>query len=350
MNFQRKMMGVLLVGLFCLASLSAVTNEPPRYRLQRIEDWDDYGYPETLLLNNRNQLAAMVQAEDGPHFFIRGPNKTVEILMTPEAPADSLLVFNGNGTAILQQIGFRSAYRYRKGKFVNLTNFAPYKYFNTVAINNRGRIVGGAQRQDGPPITTFSYYRSRHRVLKPLLPGTSSLAFAINNHGVVVGAAQYETNETDFVGSSYHAVIFKRGKAQDIGTLDGDLSSVATGINDRGAVIGYSSSRQPVQDGEISISRGFIYRDGIMSPLQPLPGQLRTRPESINRRGLIVGHSSDENFERTAVLFLNGQTYDLNNLVLPETNPKLSEATSINDRGVIAARNDDGEPFLLFPE
>jgi hypothetical protein len=354
MNFQRKMMGVLLVGLLGLASLPAdIINDPPRYRLQRIEEWENYTASGKLLLNNRNQLAALVTGEDGLHFFIRGRNRTVEIPLPPEAAlwSDSLQDFNNNGVALFWQSGNHAAYCYRRGKFVNFTNFLPYKYFNPVAINDRGHIVGGAQRDESSPITPFSYYRGRHRELTPLLPGTHALALAINNHGAIVGTAQRQTNEMDYLGSSYRAVIFKKGKAEALPTIftGSTISSAVTGINERGTLIGYKQSRQPVAE-EIVITRGFVSGDIFSIDLMPLPGHLHTRAESINRRGLIVGYSADEDFKKTAVLFRNGATYNLNGLIPPDSDAELSVATSINDRGVIAARNDYGEVFLLFPE
>jgi probable HAF family extracellular repeat protein len=350
MNFQIKMIGVLLVGLLGLASLPAdIINDPPRYRLQRIEEWENYTASGKLLLNNRNQLAALVTGEDGLHFFIRGRNRTVEIPLPPEAAlwSDSLQDFNNNGVALFWQSGNHAAYRYRRGKFVNLTNFLPYKYFNPVAINDRGHIVGGAQRDESSPITPFSYYRGRHRELTPLLPGTHALALAINNRGAIVGAAQRQTNEMDYLGSSFLWVFFKKGPAQGIAISIGGSS--ATGINDRGVVIGRMQSKKPFEE-EFTIDQGFVYGDDGQLLLRPLFGHLHTRAESINRRGLIVGYSADEDFKQTAVLFRNGATYNLNDLIPPDSDAALSVATSINDRGVIAARNENGEVFLLFPE
>ena len=83
--------------------------------------------------------------------------------------------------------------------------------------------------------------------------------------------------------------------------------------------------------------------------LPALPGGGHMRAESINRNGLIVGYAADEDSDRIAVLFQNGETFNLNELIPEDSQAYLSKGLSINDRGVIAARNDDGEVFLLFP-
>jgi probable HAF family extracellular repeat protein len=356
MNFQRKMMGILLMGLCGLASLPAATNEPPRYRLVRLDEFVDHDGSADLLLNNRGQVTVMVHDEDAtPRLFIRGRNRTVELPL-PAGTSEFLTLAGrtAHGTILFRHAVKYSAHYYRQGKMFNLSNALPYKYFNIVAMNSRGRIVGGAQRQDGPPITAFSYYRGRHKELGTLLPGTSSFACAVNNRGQVVGAAQYQTNLDDSPILLHHAVIFKKNGVEDLGALEGASTSIATGINDRGTVIGYSSVSQTTEDGPISYRRGFVYRDGVMQQLYPLPGHVLSEPKSINRRNQIVGYSSEEfsevGDEQRAVLFLNGETFDLNNLIPPDSEVELREALSINDRGVIAAIGNFGESFLLIPE
>jgi probable HAF family extracellular repeat protein len=353
MNFQRKMMGVLLVGLFCLASLSAAINEPPRYRLLRLDEFVDYDGSADLLLNNRGQVTAMVHDEDStPRLFIRGQRRTIELPLPATAGPALVLKGRTSGETILFDggNGSYSAYLYRRRTLVNLTNILPYKYFNFVFMNNRGRIVGGAQQSEGPPITAFSFYRGRVRELGTLLPNTSSAALGANNRGQIVGASQVQTELNGNPIGVYHAVIFGRNKVKDLGSLEPGQSSVATHISSRGAIIGYSSVTEPTDEGRVSYRRAFVHQEGVMRQLFPLPGHVRSEANGINRRGQIVGLSIDEHGEATAVLFLNGETFDLNELIAPDNEVELREALSINDRGVIAAVADGGESFLLIPE
>ena len=64
------------------------------------------------------------------------------------------------------------------------------------------------------------------------LGGASSVAIAINNRGQVVGESSTATGES-------HAFLWQKGTMTDLGTLGG-ASSVAGAINNRGQVVGNS--------------------------------------------------------------------------------------------------------------
>jgi probable HAF family extracellular repeat protein len=69
---------------------------------------------------------------------------------------------------------------------------------------------------------------------------------------------------------------------QSLGTLPGDTTSLATGLNDRGDVVGWSSGPGGY--------RGFVYTaTGGMQPLAGLPDRPRAFPRDINEQGDIVG-------------------------------------------------------------
>lgn len=347
-----KIIATILFATLLLEVAQGATNQPPRYRVQRVEGFVDYDGFADLLLNNRNELTAMVHDEDGtPRLFLRDRKKTVELPL----PAGTSGGLNLAGRAAHKTILFRdqaaySAYRYHRGKLLNLTNILPYKYFNMVAMNSRGRIVGSAQRDAGPPITAFSYYRGRLRELGAGLSDFTSIAYAVNNRGQVVGGAQYKTTLGDVTVGTIRAVLFTKHGGTFLDTRPGATSSLATGINERGTVIGHARVLVHDEEGAESFRQGFVYRNGYMEPLHALPGHLRSEPNDINRRDQIVGNSTDEDWETRAVLFQNGQTYDLNELIPSESHVELTDALSINDRGLIVAVGDSGESFLLFPE
>jgi probable HAF family extracellular repeat protein len=64
--------------------------------------------------------------------------------------------------------------------------------------------------------------------------GYESIAYGINNRGQVVGYSTTASGE-------YHAFLWEDGEMTDLGTLGGAYS-VAYGINSRGQVVGYSAS------------------------------------------------------------------------------------------------------------
>ncbi|MHC4610085.1 MAG: DUF3466 family protein, partial [Planctomycetota bacterium] len=113
-----------------------------------------------------------------------------------------------------------------------------------------------------------------------MLPGHfESIARDINSAGQVVGSS--------FVlGGVHRAVRWDAGVLTDLGTLGG--SSRAYGINDAGQVVG--DTRAELPGGEYQ-NRGFIWQDGQMTALNPLPGEVATHAYDVNESGDVVGSS-----------------------------------------------------------
>jgi probable HAF family extracellular repeat protein len=82
--------------------------------------------------------------------------------------------------------------------------------------------------------------------------GGGSRVTAINDHGEVVG---YSIT-ADF---DVHAFLYSGGAMSDLGTL-GDLFSIASSINNKGQVVGFT----------LNTSQGFLYSDGKMQKLSDL--------------------------------------------------------------------------------
>jgi probable HAF family extracellular repeat protein len=98
----------------------------------------------------------------------------------------------------------------------------------------------------------------------------SSVALAINDPGQVVGYS-YTAD------GSLHATLWSHGATTDLGTLPGGTISEATGINNRGDIVGWSTY------GGTSYSHAFLWTDGIMIDLGTLGD---TRPSPTSTRGL----------------------------------------------------------------
>lgn len=112
---------------------------------------------------------------------------------------------------------------------------------------------------------------------------------------------------------------------EDLGTLPGDTSSVAWGINANGAVVGWSFGQAG--------SRAFLYTDsGGMVALPGLPDRPRSVARDINDAGVIVGSASAGGGDiGHAVLWSGGSVQDLGTLGTGD----YSEAWGINNFGQI---------------
>ena len=112
------------------------------------------------------------------------------------------------------------------------------------------------------------------------LPGaTNSDATGINNFGEIVG---YSTN-ADNGGSQ--AFLYSNRTMQDIGTLPGDNQAEAEGINNRGEIVGWSYNF--VSSGGLggTFGHAYLYENGTMTDLGTLPGLNDSAAVAVNNRG-----------------------------------------------------------------
>ena len=112
------------------------------------------------------------------------------------------------------------------------------------------------------------------------------LPAAINSRGDVAGMVG--------VGRSQHAVVWRNGVLQDLGTLppespddpDTRFFSFVTAMNSRGQIVGWESFFPPLED-----VRAFIWDNGVLRNLNTLGGCCggRNIAEAINEAGHVTG-------------------------------------------------------------
>lgn len=216
-----------------------------------------------------------------------------------------------------------------------------------LALNDRGQVVGVCS--NSVLGKAFLWQKGVMRPL-PLLSGFGPLSLwprAINNHGQIVGTA-FRPNL-----DKRRAFLVDNGVTQNLGTPPNEYSE-ATGINDRGQVIGKSYAEQVNSKGQSQITLSYTYlwsRSAGFRRLSP-NSDYGEGVSGINNAGQIVGASwtlgiAEEKAKRAALppdkqpykgdtipsgafLWQNGRTVSLS---VPQA--WSSGAVAINQRGDI---------------
>lgn len=225
--------------------------------------------------------------------------------------------------------------------------------FNALAVNDVGLIVGYEAGAADDECAVYWRNGTVYRLEPPAYFGSS--AEAVNNYGQIVGIVN-----GDWSGGQ--ACYWGNASLYRLGRLPDRDSGAATGINNRGTVVGYAyHAAEHVRHGEL-YEQAFIYESGRMRPLPSLVRHAQTRANDINPSGLIVGRSATgamtpdtlEWEKPHAVLWESGRIWDFNDLLSPPLSGwNLRTATDINRHGQIigCAENAGGQEryFLLTP-
>ena len=148
------------------------------------------------------------------------------------------------------------------------------------AISDSGQIVGSARPGFQPVSSALVWDGGVPVVLTPLAAGATALAEDINELGQIVGSSA--TTGPPF--TARHPVLWDDGNPVDLGSLGGPFASAA-GINDDGQIVGFMSDA-------LNQNRGFSWKTGVATPLEPLSGDTGSVAQDVNSSGLVVGASS----------------------------------------------------------
>jgi probable HAF family extracellular repeat protein len=190
------------------------------------------------------------------------------------------------------------------------------------AINASGQVIGVVEAvvAGGSVNRGFLWEKGRMIYLGTLSGFTDTWPSAINDRGQVVGKAYRWDRGTKREVS--RAFVWEAGTLRSLGTLGGD-SSEAIALNDRGQVVGVSSTRS-------GRMHAFLWQSGRMIDLGVLPGMSWSKAVAINERGQVIGNSYPDpktTVSPHAFLWRSGRLVDL------AAARGTSEARAINDRG-----------------
>lgn len=175
------------------------------------------------------------------------------------------------------------------------------------AVNANGVIVGQATNQYGDTGVVWTP-DGGVRLLMGLAPKNEpqfSWAQSINNNGVITGWARDENG----LG---HAMRWDGDVATPLGTFVDGGETFAHAVNNNGDIVGWGT-----EDDEHGSA--FVYSNDTLTPLPRLTGTDYGEAFAISDDGLIVGQSLGAGIEGRgfATLWLNGQAYDLEQLIAP---------------------------------
>jgi probable HAF family extracellular repeat protein len=220
-------------------------------------------------------------------------------------------------------------------------------------INERGQVVGWSYTSSAPSspcssnfnlaLTTGSFLWEKGKGMVDLggLGGTCNLATGLNDRGQVVGQSWLAGDEAN------QPFLWERATGLvGLGTLGGSGGGAST-INEQGQVVGGS-----LLPGDVQID-AFLW-DGAMHDLGALGSDTCAWAFSINASRQVVGHSNCFSDNIRGFLWeRGGPMVDLNTLVPPGASLYVIDALDINDRGEIGGNGVDADgnehALLLIP-
>jgi probable HAF family extracellular repeat protein len=323
---------------------------------------------------------------------------------------------NGEVDPLLPGTPEARAVLWKHGEIIDLGTLGGNESFAS-AINDRGQVAGTAQNAIRDPFSFFyllfrgssngtqtrAFLWDKDRGMQDLgtLGGPDATPSPVNQRGQVAGF--YYTNSIPnhtTGGPTFHPFLWDEGKGmQDLGSLGGTALGSVNGINERGQVVGGTTTAGDVyvnpflwdgkklinlasppflgnangeanwinEAGEVVDGAGisgpcqggiaahaFLWRNGAIRDLGTLAGTPISSAAFINSKAQIVGVSWPCDFSSsTAFLWEKGSMVDLNTLLPPSSGFYLYSASFIDDRGVIgtfgALTNGDTHALLLIP-
>jgi len=219
----------------------------------------------------------------------------------------------------------------------------PNSWINWGGINQRASAVGFAETSTPDPngedfcffgtgltCRPFLWHDGDMAAL-PTLGGNNGQASAINSRGQIVGQAETTAADSGCPPNRIAPpVLWQKGVAEQLPTVEGDPDGVASGINDSGQAVGYSGTCN-------AALHAVLWENGVATELPNLGSTSQNDAVGINNRRQIVGGSSPDTTTFYAVLWQNGEIKKLGTI----SGDFASYASGINDKGQVVGTSFD---------
>jgi probable HAF family extracellular repeat protein len=225
------------------------------------------------------------------------------------------------------------------GSFKGITNSN-----SAFAINDLGQVVGEEITTNSQGQVQFLGWLWENGI-KTGLTSPNNPSFVpseINNLGQIVGTSI----RSQLPIWDSNAVVLASGQVIELPTLNGSSQGTGLDINNKSQAVGYSDSQ------------AALWSDGDVLGLGILGSNVNTYSVAtgINDFGQVVGYSSISEIspltrERHAFLW-DGQLQDINNLIADDSGWELEDANDINNKGQIVGKgilNGQYHAYLLTP-
>lgn len=252
------------------------------YEFQLVANPQDATFTQLLGINDRQQIAGyfgsgqVVSGTLHPNkgFTLRLPD-TFSDENYPNSAQTQVIGINNRGDTdgfYVDQAGATHGFLDQSGTFTNVD--LPGTTFNQLlGLNNRGQAAGYFQDAQGQ---NHAYVRESHGAfVVPPIP--NSQATGINDRGVVIGFTQPTTTTSNG--------FILRGDSLRLLSYPGSTFTQALGENDEGQIVGTYNDAN-------GTAHGFVYQQGAFQSLD-VPGSSATVINGINDQGRLVGFFTD---------------------------------------------------------
>lgn len=333
-----------IAGLVAVGLVGAPAEAAPQFQLEIIGHLDG-SYSSAQAVSNSGVVvgyAGTSAASSLPRSAVAWTDGALAELGTLGGTRSTALGVNDTGAVVgwaRDSSEASQAMVYRDGTMTGLNGIAADPQWNLStawSVNNAGQVVGVATGPNGDRGFVLSLADGSFTPLGTL-GGDRSDAYGLNEAGDVVGRARTAAGET-------HAFLYRDGTMTDLGTLGGS-SSQAWDINNHGVITGWATDATGQR-------LAFVHDGETMTALASL-GDRSDQAYGINDMGWVVGQALDATGASRAVLWVDGEVFDLNTLILGADGWILDFAWGINDRGWIVGNARDAEGnlfgFVLTP-